>query len=120
MRRLVAILSGLLVVVGVFTLSACGEEKARATGETTTIKVTVQGQSIDPHGKRIKVPVGNDVKFEVTADAPGEIHVHSSPEKTLEYKAGTTVLELGALEKHGMIEVESHTLDKPIVELQVN
>ena len=47
-----------------------------------------------PNGERVEVAAGQQIELVVTADAPGEIHVHSSPEQELEYDAGTTTLEL--------------------------
>jgi hypothetical protein len=45
--------------------------------------------------------------------------VHSDPEQELEYDAGTTTLTLTNLDRPGVVEVESHTLDKVIVQLEV-
>jgi hypothetical protein len=58
------------------------------------------------------------VELIVEADQPGEIHVHSSPEQELEYDKGTTTLELDPIERPGVVEVESHTLEKTIVQLE--
>jgi hypothetical protein len=55
----------------------------------------------------------------VKADAEGEIHVHSDPEHELEYGAGTTTLATFTIDKPGIVEVESHALEKTIVQLEV-
>ena len=55
----------------------------------------------------------------VKADAEGEIHVHSDPEQELEYGAGTTTLTPFKIDKPGIVEVESHALEKTIVQLEV-
>ena len=44
--------------------------------------------------------------------------MHSSPEQELEYAKGTTTLELDPIERPGVVEVESHTLEKTIVQLE--
>ena len=49
----------------------------------------------------------------MTADAAGEIHVHSDPEQSAAYGVGTTRISLGAFEIPGQYEVESHTLGGP-------
>src|SRR5207342_1811344 len=53
------------------------------------------------------------LKLHITADKAGEIHVHSSPEQHIEYTAGTTDKTL-TIDQPGVIDVESHSLDKPI------
>ena len=50
---------------------------------------------------------------------PGEIHVHSSPEQELEYDAGTTTLRAEPIDQPGIVDVESHALEKTIVQLEV-
>ena len=44
--------------------------------------------------------------------------MHSSPEQELEYDAGTTTLEL-TIDQPGVVDVESHDLEKTIVQLEV-
>ncbi|GAA4130458.1 hypothetical protein GCM10022215_44070 [Nocardioides fonticola] len=73
-----------------------------------------------PNGDRIPVKVGQDVVLDVTADAPGEIHVHSTPEQEFEYEAGSTQLTISGLDQPGIVTIESHTLDKVIVQLEVS
>lgn len=102
------------LVAATALLAGCSD-----SGGTTTqdIDVTVKGDTVTPDGDKVAVPVGKQVTLHVTADAPGEIHVHSSPEQELEYDKGTSDLEL-TIDKPGTVEVESHTLDKVIVQLQ--
>ena len=102
------------VVAATALLGGCSS----GTGTTTTtIDITVKGSTVTPNGDKVAVPVGKQLTLHVTADKPGEIHVHSSPEHEFEYHAGTSDLHL-TLDKPGVVEVESHTLDKTIVQLQ--
>ncbi len=118
-----ATLAVLLGMAGLVT--ACGSSNdSDTTGDGSTskplvINVTFDGDSVTPNGERVDVAVGQKVQFVVKADAAGEIHVHSTPEQQLEYNAGTTELTVGPFDKPGIIEVESHALDKTIVQLQV-
>ena len=66
----------------------------------------------------MKVEAGKPLKLHITADKPGEIHVHSSPEQEIEYDAGTTDKTL-TIDQPGVVDVESHSLDKLIVQLEV-
>ena len=66
----------------------------------------------------MEVAKGEPLKLHITADEPGELHVHSTPEQEIEYAAGTTDKTL-TLDQPGVVEVESHDLDKLVVQLEV-
>ena len=124
MRRILATVA---ILVCALTLAAgCGDSSNGSTGDssggasgTKTIHVTFSGDSVTPNGDRVQVSVGQPVELVVKADKPGEIHVHSTPEQELAYPAGTKTLELKPIDKPGIIEVESHALEKTIVQLEV-
>jgi hypothetical protein len=128
----------LAIIPLIFALAACGgdgdgasppppaESKSSpgpgspgSTPQGTTIKVTFSGNTVTPSGERIEVEHGQPVTLLVTADKPGEIHVHSTPEQELEYNAGNTELPITNLDQPGVVDVESHDLDKVIVQLEV-
>ena len=120
MRRILATVA---ILTFALTLAAgCGGSSTGSSGGgsgTKTIDVTFSGDSVTPNGDRIQVSVGQPVELVVKADQPGEIHVHSTPEQELPYRAGTTTLKLKPIDKPGIIEVESHALEKTIVQLEV-
>lgn len=89
-----------------------------AAPEGRTIEITFSGDDVTPNGDRVQVTAGEPVTLDVTADVAGEIHVHSDPEQELEYGAGETSLKL-VIDRPGIVEVESHDLDKVIVQLEV-
>ena len=91
---------------------------SQVSGSGTTIDVTFKGSSVTPNGERVEAAVGKPIMLVVTADRPGEIHVHSSPEQHLPYHAGTTRLRL-TIDQPGVVDVESHALEKTIVQLEV-
>lgn len=82
------------------------------------IEITFEGDTVTPNGERVAVPLGEEIDLVVTADAPGELHVHSTPEQELAYKAGTTTLPL-VIDQPGIVEVESHDLELVVVQLEV-
>ena len=125
-RRPGGLLAALVMVLGL-ALTACGSDDSDASGssgsgtdEPVTVDVTFADGTVTPSGDRVEVGVGQTVELVVTADEPGEIHVHSDPEQELEYAGDgeTTTLEL-AIDRPGIVEVESHDLDQLIVSLQV-
>jgi hypothetical protein len=119
MRRVFAALALVVCAVG---LVGCGDdEPADNTTDlpTKTIDVTIEGDSITPNGDRVEVEVGQPIELVVKSDAAGEIHVHSDPEQELEYGSGTTTLKSFTIDKPGIVEVESHELEKTIVQLEV-
>jgi len=117
MRRIAPLLAVIVLVLATF--SACGGDDSGGTASgTKRIDVTFTGDSVTPNGEKVEVGVGQKIELHVTADAPGEIHVHSTPEQELEYDQGTTDLTL-TIDKPGLVDVESHALEKTIVQLEV-
>lgn len=103
------------------SLTACGDsdEPAAATSDPKVVEVTFDGSDVTPSGDRVEVAVGQPIELDITADVAGEVHVHSDPEQELEYEAGETTVTIAPISTPGVIEVESHDLDKVIVQLQV-
>ncbi len=105
------------------SLTACGDDDSSSPGggatETKTITITFDGDTVTPNGERVDVAVGQPIQLDVTADAPGEIHVHSNPEQELEYDEGSTTLTLDPITQPGVVDVESHSLEQTIVQLEV-
>ena len=121
MRRALAVLTLVVCTVG---LAGCGDDDSSGAGDgkdldTKTIEVTIEGEDITPNGDRVEVQVDQPIELVVKADAEGEIHVHSDPEQELRYGAGTTTLPTFTIDKPGIVEVESHALEKTIVQLEV-
>lgn len=105
--------------------AACGSDSdsgGSGGGDTgpKVVEVTFDGDTVTPNGERVEVAVGQEVQLKVTADQPGEIHVHSSPEQELEYDAGTSTVTIAPIDQPGTVDVESHGLDKVIVQLEVH
>jgi hypothetical protein len=114
-----------LLLVAFLVLAGCGGDDSSSkattkkdTGGGIVIDVTFKDGKVTPQGASIKVKAGKPIKLHIVADKPGELHVHSSPEHEFEYKAGTTD-ETFTIKQPGVIEMESHTLDKLVAELVV-
>lgn len=114
-----AVVTALGLALGLGTLTACGDDDTDGSDkDPVSIEITFEGDTVSPAGDRVDVAVNQKIELVVTADAPGEIHVHSTPEQELEYAEGTTTLPL-TIDKPGVVDVESHDLDKVIVQLEV-
>ena len=121
MHRLVAAVAAVLLTA--LGLTACGGGSSNATDPadlpTKVIDVTFNGDSVTPDGQRYDVAAGQKIELDVTADEPGEIHVHSSPEQEFEYDKGSSTIAVKPITTPGIVTVESHTLDKVLFQLQV-
>jgi hypothetical protein len=118
-----AFVSATLLAVAMLGLTACGDDESSGTnGDTApaSIDVSFEGDTVTPNGERVKVDVGQPIELDITADAAGEIHVHSDPEQTLDYDEGTSTVTIEPIDQPGVVDVESHDLDVVIVQLEVS
>jgi hypothetical protein len=82
------------------------------------ISVTVGKDSVSPSGTKVAVKRNQPVVFEIDAAEAGELHVHSSPAKAVEYPAGKSQVQI-SIDKPGIIEAEIENLGKLVVQLEV-
>jgi hypothetical protein len=104
-------------------LSGCGSDSggdavSKDSSGTPTIDITIKGKTVTPDGTKVEVEKGKPVKLHIVADSAGEIHVHSEPEQEITYQDGTTDKTL-TLDQPGVVDVEVHSLDKLVVQLEV-
>ena len=143
MRRALA-----AAAVAALALTGCGSEEPTATTEETpatstpsesavasesptesptetstddsghAIEIEIEGDRIEPRGKRVKVKAGEPVTLEVESDRPAELHVHSSPEQVLDVEKGESTLSL-TIERPGIVDVEEHDSGIVVFQLEV-
>jgi hypothetical protein len=112
-------------------LSACGNDEdgggdgdsgngggGKGSDESVVVEITFENGEVEPNGERVEVETGQPIDLEVTADEPGELHIHSDPEQEIAYDAGTETFEI-QIDRPGVVEVESHDLEQVIVQLEV-
>ena len=109
-----------IAAVALLALAGCSDDSASEGGDTPEqrVEVTITGDQVSPMGERVEVKAGAPVTFEITADRAGELHVHSTPEQSLEFEDGTVEREI-TLDQPGIVEVESHDPDLVLVQLEV-
>ena len=88
------------------------------TQKTVQITVSVRDGKVTPKPRRVAVPLGDQVRLQVTSDVDDELHVHGFDiEEPLE--AGrTTTVELTA-DQQGVFEVETHETELELLQLAV-
>jgi hypothetical protein len=95
---------------------------AQVTGspspDAKVIEVTVGKDSVSPSGTQVAVKRDQPVVFEIDAAEAGELHVHSSPAKAIDYPAGKSRVQI-TIDKPGLIEAEIENLGKLVVQLKV-
>jgi hypothetical protein len=121
-RRTAARWIALTLLVGT-ALSACGNDDdgsdSKGSDDPVVVEITFKDGEVTPNGDRIEVSPGQPIELQVTADEPGEIHIHSDPEHEFEYDEGTQTLDQFEIDRPGIVVVESHNLDQVIVQLEV-
>jgi len=130
------LIAPLLLLTGILLLSSCGGTESKpavspspngtsaatpTTGTTDAVQqesVRFQGGQITPVGKLIQLRVGEPLRITITADEPGELHVHSTPEQSIKFAAGSTSHDL-VIARPGVVEVEEHHSGALVFKLQV-
>ena len=84
----------------------------------TTVEVTIKGDTMTPNAEKVKVKRGEDVTVSITSDREGELHVHSTPDKHVPFKAGETSVTM-SFDRPGLIDVEEHESGKLLVQFEV-
>ena len=82
------------------------------------VDITFDGDSVKPNGDRIDAKVGEPVTLNIDADAAGELHIHSTPEQEIAYAAGTSTHKV-TFDQPGVVDIESHNLEKIVVQVEV-
>lgn len=80
--------------------------------------MTREGDTFIPDGERVELALDRTLVLTITADAAGELRVHSTPEQEIAYEQGTTEHEI-TIDRPGMVEVESHEPDTVVLQLEV-
>ena len=119
MRRVVLVAT---VLTTLLTLAGCGSDEPETDpgdgASPTRIELTFEGEDA-PATERVPVEVGQPVELVVKSDRAGELHVHSDPEQTLEYAAGTTTVRI-TIDSPGVVDVERHEPEALVLQLEVS
>ncbi len=88
MRRVLA--AAVVVLCTLATATACGDDSddRRVDARPRPSRSPSRATTVTPSGERVEVDVDQPIDLVVTADAPGEIHVHSEPEQRVRVPEG--------------------------------
>ena len=81
--------------------------------------LTFKGDDVSPNGERVQLGVGETLTLRIDSDRPGELHVHSTPEREIAFPAGRSERKL-KIEQPGIVEVEEHDSGLVLLQLQVS
>ena len=80
--------------------------------------MTLKDGQVTPNGDRVKVGIDQPITFKVDSDTAGELHVHSTPDHSIEFEAGQSE-DTFTIDSPGVVEVELHDPAVVVVQLQV-
>ena len=100
------------------TGSSSSDPSSDSSPSGVVVDVTFKGDSVTPNGERIDAKVGEPITLNIDADAAGELHVHSTPEQEIAYDAGTSTHQV-TIDQPGIVDIESHNLEKVVVQVEV-
>ena len=100
------------------TGSSSSDPSSDSSPSGVVVDVTFKGDSVTPNGERIDAKVGEPITLNIDAETAGELHVHSTPEQEIAYDAGTSTHEV-TFDQPGIVDVESHDLEKVVVQVEV-
>lgn len=130
--RPLAALVGAVLLAAALALGGCSQQAPETTAPEVTatplrgappatgtrIEVRITAHDVRASARRVRVAAGSPVALVIHASAPGELHVHSSPEQHVSYPRGTSVATV-RLRQPGVVDVESHELDQLVTQLEV-
>lgn len=80
------------------------------------LDVVFRNAKPDKNAERVQVDAGEPVTLSITADEPGELHLHLEEELTISYPKGKSIHRF-TIERPGLVEVESHDLDLVVFQI---
>ncbi len=98
--------------------AAPSEDSAEEPDDGQAFEIEIEGDRIEPMGKRVKVAAGEPITLKIESDRAAELHVHSSPEQELEVEKGESTLRL-TIETPGIVDMEEHESGTVVYQFEV-
>jgi hypothetical protein len=110
------------------TVTACGNDAtpsgsggashSASTGSAQTLAVHITGDTVTPTAQEVNLAVGESLTITVQSDRAGELHVHSDPEHTFDFKPGAHTFKV-TLDTPGSVDIEEHVSDTLVARVLV-
>lgn len=71
------------------------------------VEITIDGDSVLPIAEQVEMSVDDTLTLMIDADRSGELHVHSTPEQTVEFSPASNKYEV-LFDKPGTVDIEEH------------
>lgn len=91
---------------------------ADANPDDEAIEIEIEGDKIEPNGKRVEVGAGEPITLDLESDRATQLHVHSSPEQVVEVSKGESTRKL-TIDRPGLVDVEEHDSGLVVLQLEV-
>jgi hypothetical protein len=95
-------------------------EAGGADGEAapkTSLRVNIEGSDIQASAREVEVPAAAPICLNVESDRRGELHVHSTPDQTLTFRAGIATSCFTIDTPWLLAEVEDHESGQSVVNI---
>lgn len=83
-----------------------------------TIEVRIPNERVTPNAEQVDLSVGETLVFEIVSDRAGELHVHSAPERYVEFGEGRTGAEITIMTPRS-VKVEEHDTSAVVAMVEV-
>lgn len=98
--------------------SASQSPTSSPTPEAKIVDITFAGGDVSPSGVKVTLEAGEKLMLRISAEEPGELHVHSSPEQAISFPEGDSEHTV-TIDRPGLVEVEAHHPHKLVLQLEV-
>jgi hypothetical protein len=95
-----------------------GSSPGGSSAKVVEVTVAVRDGTVKPAPHRVDVPLGSQIRLQVTSDVDDEVHVHGLDVEEPLDAGRTTTIELTA-DQPGLYEVETHESDLQLLQLEV-
>jgi hypothetical protein len=90
-----------------------------APSSAQTLKIVFAGCKVSPVAQRIELGLNKSLVLEIHADKVGQLHVHSTPQHSIDFPTGDSTVTL-SFSTPGIIDIEDHALGSLIAQVEVS
>lgn len=92
---------------------------AAPASNARTVAITFKGGKVTPVALRVELKLNQPLVLRIHADAAGQLHVHSTPQHSIDFGVGDSAVTL-SFTQPGVIDIEDHALGTLIAQVEVS